>query len=88
MKSLAISLSGSGSGLRGRDGKGDLTDMQCKAAGNWRNESPHRMNECMLINKQKEVPCKKGKKFRNEPKHEDLYLMKSASKSVEEWWNI
>jgi hypothetical protein len=46
------------------------------------------MNECMLINKQKEVPCKKGKKFRNEPKHEDLYLMKSASKSVEEWWNI
>jgi hypothetical protein len=37
-KPLAIALSGMGRGLWGDSG-GDLTDVQCKAIGNWHKET-------------------------------------------------
>jgi hypothetical protein len=42
MKPLAIVLSGAGRELSesGVDDKGDLTNIHCKAIGNWLNESP------------------------------------------------
>jgi hypothetical protein len=40
MKPLAIALSGAGRGLQGGDGKGDLTNVHCKAIRNCQNECP------------------------------------------------
>jgi hypothetical protein len=48
MKPLAIALSGIGKGLRQGDGRGDLTNIQCKAIWNCHNESPL-YNEYILI---------------------------------------
>jgi hypothetical protein len=50
MKSLAITLSGAGSGLQGWEEMvgGDLTNVQCKTFGNCHNESPL-YNEYILI---------------------------------------
>jgi hypothetical protein len=47
-KSLAIAVSGAGKGLRGRDGGGNLTNVQCKPIWNCHNESPL-YNEYILI---------------------------------------
>jgi hypothetical protein len=48
MKPLAIALSGARRGLEEGDGKGDLTNVQCKAIQNCHNESPM-YNESILI---------------------------------------
>jgi hypothetical protein len=40
MESLAIAIGGAGKGLRGREGGGDLTNVQCKPNWNCHNESP------------------------------------------------
>jgi hypothetical protein len=47
MKPLAIALSGGG-GVKGRDGGGELTDVQCEPIRNCHNESPL-YNEYILI---------------------------------------
>jgi hypothetical protein len=47
-KLLAIVLSGVGRGLRGRDGGGDLTNLQYKSNWNYQNESPL-YNEHIII---------------------------------------
>jgi hypothetical protein len=44
MKPLLIVLSGAGRESRGRDGRGDLTNVQYKPIWNCRNESPCTMN--------------------------------------------
>jgi hypothetical protein len=49
-KCLAISLSGAGRGLSGRDGEGDLTNVQYKSTWNYHNESPL-YNKYILIKK-------------------------------------
>jgi hypothetical protein len=59
MKPLAIASSGVGIGLHWGDGGANLTNVHCKAIGNWHNESPL-YNEYMLI--------KMGKKDNLEPK--------------------
>jgi hypothetical protein len=41
MKPLVIVLSGVGMGSRGRVGRGDVTNVQCKPIWNCHNESSH-----------------------------------------------
>jgi hypothetical protein len=58
MKPLIIPLSGVGRGLRARDGRDNLTNVQCKPIQNCHNEFPL-YNECILIKMEKIVLLEK-----------------------------
>jgi hypothetical protein len=56
---IVIFLSGAGRGLRGRDGRGDLTKVQYKPIWNCHNESPL-YNKYILIKRKKGSTRKHG----------------------------